>query len=256
MGRAEICSEFLERSKRAMNLFHPEKKLFWAKNEWGDWYSDYDPAHFFHPWTGPYYEGSAYQYSMGAPHLIDKIIALHGGTDNFTDFLDHFFENGYYTPTNEPNLHIPWLYIIAGRPDRASFWIRNLMNRYYTDKRDGLPGDDDSGTMSAWYVWASLGIYAMPGTDIYLIASPVFERSVVELQNGKKLTIRAKNLSEKNIYVNRATLNGHTLERAWFRHHEIVHGADIELLMSDKPGGWGMSDLPGLPGVCMSESIN
>jgi predicted alpha-1,2-mannosidase len=254
-GREELSEEFMKRSKKALILFHPEKKLFWAKYENGNWFPDYDPAHFFHPWTGPYYEGSAYQYSMGAPHLTGHIIAAHGGKTGFVDFLDRFFEGGYYTPTNEPNLHIPWLYNFAGRPDRASACIRDLMNQYYSGQRDGLPGDDDSGTMSAWYVWASLGIFAMPGTDVYLIASPVFEQAVIELGNGKELTIRAKNLSEKNIYVNSATMNGRELDRAWFRHHEIIQGAEIELQMSDKPNDWGTLCLPRFPGDIGTEVI-
>jgi len=236
--------EFLKRSEKAMNLYHSERKLFWAKNDKGEWFPDYDPAHFFHPWTGPYYEGSAMQYSMAAPHLIPTLIESHGEAENFVNFLDHFFMNEYYTPTNEPNIHIPWLFIYAGRPDKTAYWVRNLMNRYYSDKRDGLPGDDDSGTMSAWYVWAALGIYAMPGQDIYLMASPAFEKSVINLGNEKKLTITAKNFSEKNIYINDATINGQPLDRAWFRHHEIINGAEICLMMNDRPNEWGRENFP------------
>ncbi len=244
MEKEETYIEFIKRSEKAMNLYHPVKKLFWAKNDTGEWFPDYDPAHFFHPWTGPYYEGSALQYSMAAPHLIPTLIKAHGGAENFVQFLDTFFENEYYTPTNEPNIHIPWLFIYAGRPDKTAYWIRNLMNRYYSDQSDGLPGDDDSGTMSAWYVWAALGIYAMPGQDIYLMASPAFEKSVINLGNDKKLTITAKNFSEKNMYINDAKINGKPLNRAWFRHHEIINGAEICLVMNDKPNEWGKENLP------------
>ncbi len=245
LGKETDYNRFLKRSLNSFHLFNEETHFFWAKDTTGNFFENFWPELFLQPWRGPYYEGSAWHYSMSAQHHIAKLIDLHGGDTHFVHFLDELFEGFYYNPTNQSDIHVPYLYIYAGRPDKTAERLRSIMDISYRHRRDGLPGNDDAGTLSAWYVWASLGISAIPGQDIYLLSSPVFKKSTITLgKKGKKLEIVAKNLSDKNIYIVSARLNGKELNRAWLKHHEIKNGGTIEFTLGDKPLEWANRNRP------------
>lgn len=135
-------------------------------------------------------------------------------------------------------------YIYAGKADRVQFFSRDVLKKDFRVAPDGYKGNDDSGTLSAWYVWASLGLFPNAGQDWYFVGSPVFTKAVMKLENGNTLVINAPNTSEKNVYVKSLKLNGVPIERAWIRHSEIANGATLDFEMTSVPTDWGSKQLP------------
>ncbi|MDH5604090.1 MAG: glycoside hydrolase family 92 protein, partial [Cyclobacteriaceae bacterium] len=195
-------------------------------------------------WPNFFYESHSWEYSFYVPHDVKALIQHCGGQEQFIARLDTFFKKGFYNIGNEPGFLTPCLYIYAGRHDKTAMMVKNLRETHFTNQPGGLPGNDDSGAMSAWYVFHSLGFYPNAGQDVYLITTPAFEKSVVSLGKGKTFEIEAKNLSAKNMHVEKAELNGKPWDKAWFRHSDIKEGGKLILYMGKKPTGWGTRDLP------------
>ncbi|MBC8039494.1 MAG: glycoside hydrolase family 92 protein, partial [Opitutaceae bacterium] len=144
----------------------------------------------------------------------------------------------YYQAWNEPSMLQTYLFIHGGRPDLTQRYIRKALGNF-TSARNGLPGNDDSGTTSAWIAWSLLGIYPNAGQDYYYIGSPAFAKATIQLAGGKKFVISAPATSAKNLYVQSATLDGKPWNQAWLRHADLINGANLELTMSDQPSDWG-----------------
>lgn len=197
-------------------------------------------------WPDFYYEGDMWTYSLYAPQDVRRLIALSGGKEAFVQRLDAMFDDLHFDITNEPGFLIPDLYLWAGRPDRTSDRVVTFLHKAFKDSRSGLPGNDDSGAMSSWYAFQSMGFYPNAGQDVYLIGTPSFPRVDIDLGGGKVFTIEAENLdgSGVNRYVQSATLNGQPLNQAWFRHTQIAHGGMLHLVMGPKPSDWGTSTPP------------
>jgi predicted alpha-1,2-mannosidase len=204
--------------------------------------------------SAPYYEGSAYQYSTFVPHDVRGLVVRVGGDAAFVRWLDAFFgqseggerlrPEGLYTQRTEPDLLAPFLYTHAGRPDKAQAQVRKIMRKEYRAGRDGLPGNDDAGTMSSWYVWNAVGLYPNAGQDFYYIGSPIFSFARIRPDENRTFTIEARGESAENMYVRAASLNGITLDRAWLTHAEIARGGKLVLQMSNKPTEWGRVKRP------------
>ncbi len=154
------------------------------------------------------------------------------------------FNPGLYNHNNEPNFLAPFLYTHAGRPDRTQERVRRILDTEYRTGRGGLPGNDDSGAMSSWYVWGATGLYPNAGQPFYYIASPLFERSTIDLGNGRAFVVEAQGTSATNIYIQTATFNGRTLSRAWLRHEEVAAGGRLVLRMGPQPTAWGREERP------------
>ncbi len=189
-----------------------------------------------------YYEGNSWIYSLAAHHDVAGLIELCGGKDKFLQRLDTYFAK-YHQCENEPGFFSHCLYVYAGRPDKTAEATRKICARF-NPGRSGIPGNDDSGAMSSWLAFNMMGFYPNVGQDIYIITAPQLPKVVIHLENGKDFTIIAKGVSDKNIYVASATLNGHPLDRPWFRHSEIANGGTLEFQMSDQPTDWGCNNLP------------
>ena len=128
---------------------------------------------------------------------------------------------GQYAQGNEPSHHIAYLYDYAGEPWKTQAIVRKIEKKLYTDKTNGLCGNDDCGQMSAWYVFSSIGFYPVnPADGIYVIGSPMFDKVTLEVGNGKQFTVIAKNASTENIYIQSAELNGKKLERSYIYHED------------------------------------
>jgi len=128
------------------------------------------------------------------------------------------------------------LYNYAGQPWKTQERVREVISTLYTPNPDGYCGDEDNGQTSAWYVFSSLGFYPVcPGTDQYVIGSPLFEKATIQLENGNKLVIEAKDNNAENIYVNNIKMNGKVVDRNYFTHSELLKGGKIEMDMSAKP---------------------
>jgi Putative alpha-1,2-mannosidase len=158
--------------------------------------------------------------------------------------LDTFFDKGYYNVNNEPSFLTPCLYHWIGRPDLSSARIKQIITRNYNDTPGGLPGNDDSGAMSSWLAFHMMGLYPNAGQPYYLIHSPLVSEYTIRLANGKSLHVAAKKLSEKNCNIQRVSLNGKELHRAWINHDELSQGGELIIEMGNKPSDWGTEELP------------
>jgi predicted alpha-1,2-mannosidase len=249
LGRSDDYEKYLERSKNWANLWDDETRSVRPRHADGSWLGDFDPAHNYpdddySDFEAPFYEGNGYQYSTFVPHDVQGLIDRLGGDEGFLEWLDKLFDRGGYTHTNEPDILASYLYIHAGRPDRTAERVRYLLAEQYSTGRSGLPGNDDSGTMSSWYVWGAIGLYPNAGQPYYYIGSPIFTRASISLGDGRSFTVEAPDTSETNLYVQSASLDGETLDRAWLHHEEIARGARLILRMGESPLGWGRDNRP------------
>jgi predicted alpha-1,2-mannosidase len=197
-------------------------------------------------WPDFFYEGDIWTYSIYAPQDMRRLIKMAGGNEEFIHRLDWTFLRGHFDVTNEPGFLLPVLYNYALRPDKTADIVHMVLEKAFTDSRAGIPGNDDSGAMSSWLIFSTLGIFPIAGQDVYLISTPSIPEASVSLGNGKTLHILARNLDGNglNRYVQSATLNGIDLPNAWFRHGQIKDGATLVLTMGSAPSRWGTTVPP------------
>jgi putative alpha-1,2-mannosidase len=175
-----------------------------------------------------------------------RLIEMAGGNQKFNDRMDFTFSRGHFDISNEPGFLMPVLYNYSGRPDKSADVVHLLLEKAFTDTRAGIPGNDDSGAMSSWLLFQTLGIFPVSGQDIYLISSPSVPDASLALANGKMLHIATKGFdaSGLNRYVQSAKLNGRDLTTSWFRHAEIANGGELVLTLGPAPSTWGTTELP------------
>ncbi len=249
LGKTADAEKYLARSGNWANLWDPRTRCIRPRYANGAWLENYDCEHEYPDgttewWDAPFYEGRPMQYSTYVPHDVQGLIQRLGGDAAFTAWLDVLFDRKLYTQGNEPDLLAPWLYIHAGRPNRTSDRVRAILATEYREGREGLPGNDDAGTMSSWYVWGAMGLYPNAGQPFYYIGGPVFARIEIDLGGGRKFVIEAPGTSAANRYVQSAELNGKKLDRAWLKHEEIAAGGKLELAMGPVPSQWGRGERP------------
>lgn len=262
VGNDEVYNTFIERAGFYKNHFDASTGFMRGKHANGKWKEDFDPLFTKHR-DDEYTEGNAWQYSWFAPHDINGLVQLHGSKEAFVAKLDELFTIedglkgehaspdisgliGQYAHGNEPSHHVAYMYNYVGMPWKSAEKLRQIMTTMYSSKTDGLCGNEDCGQMSAWYVLSSMGFYPVnPADGNYILGSPLFDESTIQLANGQTFTIIAKNNSKENIYVQSATLNGQPLLKSWFTHKELTQGSILELEMGPQPGtNWGTVDLP------------
>ena len=238
------------------NVYDPSTKFMRGKNAEGQWTPKFDPFE----WGGPYTEGNAWHYQWSVFQDINGLINLMGGQQNFTAKLDSVFSEpntvnvgtyggmihemtemvmanmGQYAHGNQPIQHMVYLYNYAAQPWKSQFHARNVMSKLYDATENGYPGDEDQGQTSSWYVLSALGFYSVtPGTDQYVMGSPMFKKTTINLENGKQFIIEAPANSAKNVYIKSATLNGKPYTANFIRHSDLVNGGILKLEMSDQP---------------------
>jgi predicted alpha-1,2-mannosidase len=251
LGKTQDAADFTARSLNYKNHWDPSTQFMRGKNQDGSWY---EPDEKFTPldWNADYYtEGDAWQYLWLAPHDPQGLLDLFGSADAMGDKLEEFFatpepENPegifpprYYWHGNEPDIHAAYLFNEVGRPDRAQHWVRHILETRYHAEAAGIPGNDDLGTMSSWYVFSSSGFYPIAGLTHYYIGSPLFEEITFQLGGGRTLVVKAKNADYENKYIQSAKLNGEALDITRFDHQDIKDGGVLELKMGDTPSDWG-----------------
>ena len=155
-----------------------------------------------------------------------------------------FFDYGFYDVGNEPSFLTSCLYHWIGRPDLSSQRTRAIIDNHYNNSRAGLPGNDDSGAMSSWLAFHMMGFYPNAGQPYYLITAPYFKQTVIKLEKEKEFKIIAHNLSDKNVFIKSATLNGQAFNQAWINHNDIIEGGELVFEMSSSPSEWGYKILP------------
>lgn len=247
MGKPAEAARFLGRSGNWRNLWDDGLRCIRPRYADGGWMAGFDCDHLYPDnttawWDAPFYEGSSRQYSTYVPHDPAGLVGKLGGEAGFTQWLDRLFETdghrGGYDHGNEPDFLAAYLYIHAGRPDRTAERVRAIMAQLYRPTHDGLPGNDDAGAMSSWYVWSAMGLFPNAGQPFYYIGAPVFARSRIVLEGGKTFEIRARHASAERRYVTGARLNGRGIDRAWITHRELAAGGVLELDMAATSGNW------------------
>jgi predicted alpha-1,2-mannosidase len=192
-------------------------------------------------WPDFFYEGDLWTYSFYAPQDVRKLIQLAGGDKTFVQRLDWIFLRQHFDVTNEPGFLLPVLYNWALRPDKTADVMNAELEKWFTARRSGIPGNDDSGAMSSWFLFNSIGFYPNAGQPIYLIGTPSYPDVTMSVGGGKSLHIIARNLDAQylNRYIQSATLNGQPLDTNWFRHDQIAKGGTLIFTMGSAPSTWG-----------------
>jgi len=261
LGKKEDYEFFSNRAGWYKNLYWKEKGFFMPKDDRGNWI-DIDPA-----WGGgqggrDYYdENNGWTYLWGVQHDMEGLMELMGGKKIFESRLDQLFREelgrskyallakfpdfsgivGQFSMGNEPSFHIPYLYNLTDSPWKTQKRIRMLLNTWFKDNIFGIPGDEDGGGMSAFVVFSAMGFYPMtPGIPMYCIGSPLFSEITIHLDNGRTFMVSAPGCSEKNKYIQHASLNGKELNTPWFSHEDLMKGGVLELRMGPYPNReWG-----------------
>ena len=257
LHRAEDEKLFLRRAANYKNLFRADKGLMWPKDSAGQWIEPMDPKFSGGMGGRDYYdENNGYTYTWDVAQDFEGLIALMGGRQKAEANLDQLFREplgrsryefqakfpdstsmaGEFSMGNEPSLAIPYIYNRMGAPWKTQKRVRMLLESFFTDTLQGIPGDEDGGGMSAFVVFSMMGFYPVtPGIPIYDVGSPVFNKVTIRLKNGKEFSIVAHNASHDNKYVQSIRLNGQPLNQVWFRHADIANGGMLEMTMGNTP---------------------
>ncbi|GGI56536.1 GH92 family glycosyl hydrolase [Winogradskyella haliclonae] len=254
MGKTEDYKTYIQRAQYYKNVFDPESKFMRGRFR-NTWFAPFDPYEVNFNYT----EANSWQYSFYVPHDVSGFISLLGGKDKLENQLDELFTAktetsgrnqsditgliGQYAHGNEPSHHMAYLYNFVNKPHKTQERVHEILTELYNNDPDGVSGNEDCGQMSAWYVLSSMGFYSVtPGSNEYVIGTPLFDKATINLENGKQFNIAANNLSNENIYVQSVTLNGKTLEETFIKHLDIVEGGTLEFTMTDKPSTWGTDE--------------
>ena len=259
---------FAKRAMNYKNLFDPEHKLMRGKNQDGKFQSPFNPL----KWGDAFTEGNSWHYTWSVFHDPQGLIDLMGGKDGFNQMMDSVFNvpplfdesyyggviheiremqimnMGNYAHGNQPIQHMIYMYNYSAEPWKAQYWVREVMDKLYTPNPDGYCGDEDNGQTSAWYVFSALGFYPVcPGTDEYILGSPLFDKVTLNLHNGNKVVIESKGNNKANRYVSSMDVNGLDYTKNYLTHDTLMKGAKVNFQMSATPNksrGINQADLP------------
>jgi len=255
LGHTADATTLQTRSHGWQKLFDPATGYLWSKNADGSWATTHgDPTE----QTGDFDEANAAQSLWGPWYDVDGLATVLGGKDALVSTLEAFFENGkadydsinwteplsagttrkWYWGGNEPDIHAPYIFALAGHPELTQKWLPWIEGEVYTAGADGLPGNDDAGTMSAWLVFSMVGFYPVPGTDQYVVGAPAFTQSIVSVPGGT-FTVSAPDASPENIYVTSVTLNGAPLATPLLHHADLKPGGTLVFQMGPTATTWG-----------------
>jgi len=251
LGRNEDFAYFNMRSKLYLQYFDISDQYFKGKNSEGKFRTGFDPVKSSHR-NDEFCEGNGWQYLWLVPQDVKGLISLLGGEENFVNKLDELFAVdqklgksasadisgliGMYAHGNEPGHHITYLYAYAGQQWKTAEKVRQIMKEMYTDKPDGLCGNEDCGQMSAWYLWSAMGMYPVnPQNGAYVFGSPALDEAEIANLNGTSFKILAHDNSDENIYIQSVKLNGKPYSKTFITHKDIQIGGVIEFFMGNEP---------------------
>ena len=256
LGHADLAERYQKRSGNYRNLWDADRRMFMPRDERGEWIP-IDPAFDGGMGGRDYYdENNGWTYLWQVQHDIPGLIALLGGKNGFEARLDQLFREGLgrskysfwgtfpdatglvgqFSMGNEPSFHIPYLFNYTDAPWKTQKWTRFLLDTWFKDSVFGIPGDEDGGGMSAFVVFSAMGFYPVtPGMPVYAITSPQFSEVAIRLENGRTFRVVARGNSVTNKYIQRAALNGRTLDALFFTHEDLMKGGVLELEMGPLP---------------------
>ena len=246
---------YKERAMNYRNIYNPERKLMVGKSDKGVFNPNFKGT----DWSRDFCEGNSWHWSFCVFHDPQGLMNLMGGQDEFNVMMDSVFvipskmgmdsrgmihemremqvmNMGQYAHGNQPIQHMVYLYNYSAQPWKAQYWVREIMNKLYNAAPDAYCGDEDNGQTSAWYVFSALGFYTVcPGTDQYVLGTPLFKSVKLHLENGKTVTIDAPNNSCENRYVKSMKLNGKNHTNNYLTHDQLMKGARIQYQMDAVP---------------------
>jgi predicted alpha-1,2-mannosidase len=254
LGKENDYKTYSERAQYYKNVFDPSTQFMRGRFR-NTWFSPFDPYEVNFNYT----EANSWQYSFYVPQDISGFIKLLGGKQQLENQLDKLFTAedktsgshqvditgliGQYAHGNEPSHHMAYLYDFVNKPFKTQEKVRQILTELYTNTPDGISGNEDCGQMSAWYIFSSLGFYPVtPGSNQYIIGSPLFEKATINLENGKVFTVEVKNNSSENKYIKSVKLNGNNYEFSYINHSDIINGESLVFEMTNKPSTWGTKD--------------
>ncbi len=286
LGKEGDYQYFLNRAENYKNIFDPSVGYVRMKKANGDWVGDFDPYCCSTFRGSGYVEGNAWQYTFFAPHDVPGLVDLVGKEEFNTRLEEGFKKSQKYrfnaeqidydnnlhamgllpvNHGNQPNMQSAYLFNYSGQPWQTQKWARAIMDEYYgLGPEDGWPGDEDQGQMGAWFVMSSMGLFQMEGgastEPFYELGSPLFEKVTIHLDNkyydGDTFVIEAKEVSDKNKYIQSAELNGKSLDKPWFYHKDLVNGSKLTLQMGPEPNkSWGSDSDDAPPSMTTSDEI-
>ena len=254
MGKSDDAKTYTQRAQYYKNVFDPSTKFMRGRYR-NTWFTPFDPYEVNFNYT----EANSWQYSFYVPQDISGFIQLMGGKAALEQQLDALFTAkdqtsgahqvditgliGQYAHGNEPSHHIAYLYNFINKPHKTQEKVHEILTKLYTNTPDGISGNEDCGQMSAWYVLSSLGFYPVtPGSDHYVIGTPLFEKGTIQLENGNQFTIVANNISDTHKYIASASLNGKEYPYTYIKHQDIMNGGSLVFEMTNTPSTWGTKD--------------
>lgn len=258
---------YAQRAMNYKNVYNPKHKLMSGRDDKGVFDPEFNPA----DWSGSFCEGNSWHWSFCVFHDPQGLIDLMGGDKEFNTMMDSVFvipsdeglksrgvihemremqvmNMGQYAHGNQPIQHMVYMYNYSKEPWKAQYHARNIMQKLYQPTADGYCGDEDNGQTSAWYVFSAMGFYPVcPGTDEYIIGSPLFKSVKLNLENGKQVIIKSNNNSDENWYISSMKLNNKTYTKNYLTHEDLLKGAKIDFSMTPSPNtkrGTSDSDAP------------
>ncbi len=251
MGKTEDYQTFLKRGKYYEQYYDKDINFIRPKMNDGSWRTPYNPFRSVHG-VGDFTEGTGWQYTFFVPQHPEGLIALMGGDANFVSKLDSLFivegdmgEGassdisgliGQYAHGNEPSHHVAYLYPYAGEQWKTAEKVRFIQDEFYTDKPEGVIGNEDCGQMSAWHIMSALGFYQVnPSNGVLVFGSPLFDKASVRLPDGKTFDIVAQNNSKDNIYIQSVLLNGKPYNNSYILYDDVMKGGNLTFVMGNTP---------------------
>ncbi|WP_338118529.1 GH92 family glycosyl hydrolase [Paenibacillus qinlingensis] len=256
LGKDEEYTLLMDRARNYAKLLDPSVGFMRGKRADGSWDEPFDPIE----WGGAYCEGGAWQCSWAVQHDIVGLAESLGGKDVFLARMHELMSTapsfkvgsygleihemsemasinfGQFAISNQPSFHIPYLFAAAGSPAGTQYWVRKTAKELFSSAPDGLPGDEDNGSLCAWYIFASMGMYPLcPGVPEYVIGSPMFDRMTLHLENGKQIVIEAANNAASHCYVQSVQVNNEPHQPLFMTHDQLIDGAFIQFAMTDTP---------------------
>ncbi len=242
LGKDDVYEEYIQKAQYYKNLFNTKNKFIQPKEN-GRFLPEFDPKQVDLNYT----EGNGWHYTFYVPQDINTLVQLMGGDKGFEDKLDECFNSqekttgraqadvtgliGQYAHGNEPSHHTAYLYNYIGKPHKTQKLVRQILTTLYSDKPDGVCGNDDCGQMAAWYVMSAMGFYAVsPVSGQYVIGSPLFDKVTINLENGNKFVIKSKQ-GKNTPYIQSIKFNGKEYNKLYLTHEDLMKGGQLEMQM-------------------------
>lgn len=237
LGAAETADRLSARIFNYRNVFNPGVRLMRSRDASGAWCD-----------ASGFSEGDAWGYSWYVPHNGRDLVNLMGGASAFCELLDRAFDEGYYIHDNQHLWHNPFMYAYAGRSWKTQQRTREILERWYLPTPGGIPGNDDLGSTSAWYLLAAMGFYPVNlGTPEYVLTSPLFDEIIIRPSDGRTWTIRAGDHAKERPYIQSVAVNGETWNKAYLTHDILLAGGEIAYELGERPNTHWAADENALP---------